>query len=208
MPKSTISYSLNGFPKGAVKSIGALLEILARTRGIVLDEQPNDETAPSIISAPDVHIFVAGSNDSRYDSTTLYLEEFLNRLCEALDAVGRDAEAGAFRHALQLYHIDRELGALKHSESVSSRQLRNDSFEDLEFLVEAWLEALNSEESARKLPAPLPVKSSDTRAMTLAEKILAHHAFSLPSSGGLKSGELVRISIDWIIASELSWVVR
>lgn len=209
VPKSKLSYSLNDrSPTGAVKSIRALLEILARIRGVVVDEQPNDGTAPSNISIADVHISVAGSNDSHYDSTTLYLEDFLNSLCEALDTVGRDAEADAFRHALQLYQTDRELRTPIPYQSISNGQLSDDSFKDLEFLVEAWLEALNSAESARKLPAPLPAKSSNTRAMTLAEKILAHHAFSLPSPNGLKSGEVVRVSIDWIIASELSWVVR
>ncbi|PYH82676.1 aconitase iron-sulfur domain-containing protein [Aspergillus uvarum CBS 121591] len=42
--------------------------------------------------------------------------------------------------------------------------------------------------------------------MTLAEKILAHHAFSLPSAEGLRGGDFIRVTVDWIIASELSWV--
>nr|WOZ30804.1 McfD [Coleophoma empetri]BAN91491.1 putative 3-isopropylmalate dehydratase [Coleophoma empetri] len=207
MSKSTIVYNLNGgVPKEAVKSIRILLEILARTRGVVVDEQPNGEETASIVSKTDDRIYLSGSNISNHDSTASYLEDFLDRLCEALDTVGKDAEADAFRHALQLYQTGRERDIHESGESISNAQLRNEQFEDLEFLVEAWLEALNSAESARTLPAPLPAKSSATRPMTLAEKIFAHHAFSLPSPDGLKSGELVRVSIDWIIASELSWV--
>ncbi|KAJ5519608.1 aconitase iron-sulfur domain-containing protein, partial [Penicillium fimorum] len=78
--------------------------------------------------------------------------------------------------------------------------------QDLQDLLEAWLESLNSAESGRCLPAPLSVKASATRPMTLAEKILAYHAFSLPSAHGLESGDFVRTSVDWIVASELSWV--
>ncbi|RDW80791.1 putative 3-isopropylmalate dehydratase [Coleophoma crateriformis] len=207
MPKSTIVYNLNGgFPKDAIRSIRILLDILAHTRGIVLDEQPKSEDLPSTVSKTDDRIYLRGSDISHHESTVSYLGDFLDRLCEALDTIGKDAEADAFRHALQLYQIGRERDIDNSGASNSNAQLKNEQFEDLEFLVEAWLEALNSAESARTLPAPLPVRSLGTRPMTLAEKIFAHHAFSLPSPDGLKSGELVRISIDWIIASELSWV--
>ncbi len=44
--------------------------------------------------------------------------------------------------------------------------------------------------------------------MTLAEKILAHHAISLPAGvDGVRTGDVVRVAVDWVIASELSWIV-
>ncbi|KAL4789412.1 aconitase iron-sulfur domain-containing protein [Aspergillus venezuelensis] len=61
-------------------------------------------------------------------------------------------------------------------------------------------------ESAMQLPAPLPARTPDSWPMTLAEKILVQHAFSLPSPHGVRVGELLRVSVDWVIASELSWV--
>lgn len=42
------------------------------------------------------------------------------------------------------------------------------------------------------------------RPMTLTEKILYAHAVR-PPEGGLKPGDIVRIKVDWTIASELAW---
>ena len=40
--------------------------------------------------------------------------------------------------------------------------------------------------------------------MTLTQKILYAHAINPPQSG-IKAGDLVRIRVDWTIASELAW---
>ena len=45
---------------------------------------------------------------------------------------------------------------------------------------------------------------SDLRPMTLTQKILYAHAIN-PPKAGLKAGDLVRIKVDWTIASELAW---
>ena len=42
------------------------------------------------------------------------------------------------------------------------------------------------------------------RPMTLTQKILYAHALE-PPAGGLKTGDVVRIRVDWTIASELAW---
>lgn len=41
--------------------------------------------------------------------------------------------------------------------------------------------------------------------MTLSEKIFAMH--DMEQNGSVKPGELIRIHVDWVIASELSWGV-
>lgn len=41
--------------------------------------------------------------------------------------------------------------------------------------------------------------------MTLSEKIFAMH--DMEQKGSVKPGELIRIHVDWVIASELSWGV-
>ncbi|HVO29604.1 MAG TPA: aconitase family protein, partial [bacterium] len=48
------------------------------------------------------------------------------------------------------------------------------------------------------MPAPQP------KPMTLTEKILAHHAKGL-SRPWVQAGDIVRIKVDWTIASELAW---
>lgn len=40
----------------------------------------------------------------------------------------------------------------------------------------------------------------------MKEKILAHHALSRPDDRDVQAGVLLRVSVDWVIASELSWM--
>lgn len=42
--------------------------------------------------------------------------------------------------------------------------------------------------------------------MTVTEKIFAMHA--IDSKGYVRTGETIRVSLDWIMASEASWAVR
>src|SRR3984893_15918686 len=46
--------------------------------------------------------------------------------------------------------------------------------------------------------------SASARPMTLTQKILAAHARSLPRPG-VQAGDVLQISVDWTIASELAW---
>jgi hypothetical protein len=73
------------------------------------------------------------------------------------------------------------------------------------FLVSAWLESLNSEDRAKQLSETLNSRPKGRRGMTLSEKILAAH--DIERRGELKPGDLVRVDVDWIMASELSWGV-
>ena len=43
-----------------------------------------------------------------------------------------------------------------------------------------------------------------TRPMTLTQKILAAHAVTLPRSW-VEAGDILRVRVDWTIASELAW---
>ncbi|KAI1610291.1 aconitase family protein [Exophiala viscosa] len=73
------------------------------------------------------------------------------------------------------------------------------------FLVEAWLNAITSRERARDYLSFLNAPAPGTRPMTLAEKIFAQHVLGEKSTHGLKAGDVVRVGVDWILASELSW---
>jgi hypothetical protein len=95
----------------------------------------------------------------------------------------------------------REGEALSH---VSSLATISPDFGGL-FLVSAWLEALNSADRSKSLPKPLPSRPEGRRGMTLSEKIFAAH--DIEQSGFVTPGDVVRVSVDWIMASELSWGV-
>ncbi|KIW24169.1 uncharacterized protein PV07_09899 [Cladophialophora immunda] len=73
------------------------------------------------------------------------------------------------------------------------------------FLVEAWLEAVNSRERAQNFLSYRSSPAEGTRPMTLAQKIFAQHVIGDKPGKGLAAGDVVRVGIDWILASELSW---
>ena len=75
------------------------------------------------------------------------------------------------------------------------------------FLVEAWLEAINSREKAKDFLSYQSSATAGTRPMTLAEKIFAQHVVGEKPEHGLAAGDVVRVGVDWILASELSWGV-
>ncbi|KAJ1736912.1 hypothetical protein LPJ72_000962 [Coemansia sp. Benny D160-2] len=70
--------------------------------------------------------------------------------------------------------------------------------------VSSYAEGLNVED--RSAPAPLLLaRSTGRRGMTLCEKIIAHHAIGLTAPGDVRPGDMVCVSVDWTIASELTW---
>ena len=73
------------------------------------------------------------------------------------------------------------------------------------FLVSAWLEALNSADRSKAPANHLPSRPEGRRPLTLSEKIFAAH--DIDRKGEVKPGDVVRVNIDWIMASELSWKV-
>jgi hypothetical protein len=93
--------------------------------------------------------------------------------------------------------------------SNSRRQapLTEQDIANMSFLVDAWLESLNSAARVSRLPEPIKERRMNRRLMTLTEKIFAHHASSVPTSAGVRPGDLLRVAVDWIIASEVSWSV-
>lgn len=80
-----------------------------------------------------------------------------------------------------------------------------DQESEILFLVSAWLEALNSADRAKSPPVPLSLRPPGRRGMTLSEKIFAFH--DIDRKGSVAPGELIRVDVDWVIASEASWSV-
>ena len=134
---------------------------------------------------------------------------FIGSLCASLEVTGRVRESESLKHATSLIFSDRELGGLGLGavDSLDGYTPDIGSFGDILFLVEAWLCALTSAEKSHQVPKPLAAGTVGRRPMTVTEKIFAHHAFHVSSPRGVKPGDFIRVSIDWVIASELSWIV-
>lgn len=73
------------------------------------------------------------------------------------------------------------------------------------FLVGAWLESLNSADRAKSIPCLLTQRPERRRGMTISEKIFAMHDSN--HKGFVAPGDLIRVFVDWILASEVSWAV-
>lgn len=65
------------------------------------------------------------------------------------------------------------------------------------------MEALNYEDRRSSPIQPLDYRPDGRRGMTLAEKIFASHDVS--RKGEVKVGDVIRLDVDWVMASELSW---
>jgi hypothetical protein len=74
------------------------------------------------------------------------------------------------------------------------------------FLISAWLESLNSADRSKRRVKLLTSRPEGRRSMTLSEKIFATH--DIQRRGELKPGDMVRVDVDWVMASEISWSVR
>lgn len=137
------------------------------------------------------------------------LKDAFDLLIDVLRQSSRIAEADTLQHVSELTVSARELGGLELGPAFTSKgyNLMPEEEEKILFLVEAWLEALNSSENCLRLPSPIAGPVTGRRPMTLTEKIFAHHSHRIPRAEGVRSGDFIRVSVDWVIASELSWVV-
>ncbi|TVY86747.1 putative aconitate hydratase [Lachnellula willkommii] len=109
-------------------------------------------------------------------------------------------EAETLATVLSLATQTPEFGGLGLRED---QELSPDEEAQVLFLVSAWLESLNSEDRAKSPPKLLASRPEGRRGMTLSEKIFAAH--DIERRGELKPGDMVRVDVDWIMASELSW---
>ncbi|KAL2797328.1 aconitase iron-sulfur domain-containing protein [Aspergillus keveii] len=206
---STASISicfLDPLPEYILNFVDEVATTLTDTRGIVVAQRPVGQ--PSQQSSARL-ILASSANTKNYSPLVQGLDDFLTNLSTALNSIGRHDEAASVRHVFDLCRTPADRGGLGCITSDDgSKQWPNSlvQLQSVQALIEAWLEALNGSESATKLPPPLAIRAAGVGPMTLAEKILAQHAFSLHSPQGLKTGELVRVSVDWVVASELSWV--
>jgi hypothetical protein len=73
------------------------------------------------------------------------------------------------------------------------------------FLISAWLESINSADRSKQPLKMLDARPKGRRGMTVGEKIFAAH--DIERKGEVKPGDMIRVDVDWIMASELTWSV-
>ncbi|PVI02551.1 aconitase iron-sulfur domain-containing protein [Periconia macrospinosa] len=133
---------------------------------------------------------------SEIRSLDLYGKDILHRI----DMIGHSREADALLEAYQHCKADPDFGGLGLSDS---NVLNESQSNELLFYVSAYLEALNYQDRNATPRTPLRERPFGRRGMTLAEKIFAAHDVS--GQGEVKPGDVIRLDVDWVIASELSW---
>ncbi|KAL3472877.1 aconitase iron-sulfur domain-containing protein [Aspergillus californicus] len=194
---------LGSLPEDVTNFVRDVVRILKDARGIIVEESSDPASTLTLGH------FGSVQDEQPGNSVIDSLDTFLTSLCAALDSAERHAEASSLQHVLDLCQTSTDrggLGVIDTTNDSPSWPSNPTQLQSVQALIEAWLEALNATESATQMPPPLPTKAPTTWPMTLAEKILVQHAFSLPSSRGVRVGELMRVAVDWVIASELSWV--
>ncbi|KAI1866711.1 uncharacterized protein JN550_007564 [Neoarthrinium moseri] len=109
-------------------------------------------------------------------------------------------EAGALESVLAIAENSTDFGGLGLS---SESSVSVDKCDELVFLSSAWLESLNSADRSRQIRPPIATKPQSRRSMNVTEKIFALH--DVESKGWVRPGEMIRVAVDWIMASEFSW---
>jgi hypothetical protein len=148
-------------------------------------------------------VWVRGVNEIITDNGSISgIPSLLTTFAKSLSEIGKTAEVDALE-AVHAKVVDRKaFGGLGLKDST---QATIDQRDEVLFLVEAHLEAINSRERVQSFLSVRPTPAPGTRSMTLAQKILAQHVLGTKPDQGLTAGDVVRIGIDWVMASDLSW---
>jgi homoaconitase/3-isopropylmalate dehydratase large subunit/3-isopropylmalate dehydratase small subunit len=127
----------------------------------------------------------------------------LSEASKQLRQISRPAEAEALDQVHEKVNESPSFGGLGLSENDTPT---TDQYNEITFLCEAWLESVKSKEASRDYLDINASRPKDAKPMTLAQKIFTQHALgSKDAEHGLALGDVVRVGVDWIIASELSW---
>ncbi|KAF9249740.1 hypothetical protein DTO027I6_9492 [Penicillium roqueforti] len=163
-------------PESNQSSLNQLVHILEQTRGIHIHV---NETSHSTHNA---------LQNLEYISTILRTDHTKQREVDVLTDV------------LGICYQPAMLGGLGINQPDSlTIQQQSEIF----FLVDAWLESLNSADREKSMPCLLTHRPEGRRGMTVSEKIFAMH--DLNHIGWVAPGDIIRVHVDWILASEVSW---
>lgn len=138
------------------------------------------------------------------ETGTRNLIQFLRILGNALDDVNEPHLATALAEAARQATISPEFGGYGLADEYNL-QLPELEEKQVIFLLSAYIEAMKCAERAQDAPTPLSYRPTGRRGMTVTEKILAMHDVS--RKGWVQPGDVMQVDIDWVLASELSWMV-
>lgn len=148
-----------------------------------------------------------------YLLTTTYLPEFidlstttnplsaLQAITSTLSRVGESKLSNALDHVLYLCTEDRELGGQGLS---PTHPFTDADREKVRSLADSWLYASTYD---TQIPGTNLKATKNRKPMTLSEKIFMHHVLPGSRTIELKAGDVVPVSVDWVLASEVSWKV-
>ncbi|KAK5996401.1 Putative aconitate hydratase [Cladobotryum mycophilum] len=132
---------------------------------------------------------------------SLHPISLLNEIALTLKDQNGPRESSVFQNVAEICLESPNYGGLGLSQATPTTETQ---VREISFLLSAWLESLNSEdrknETAMLTQKIAPVGRPP---MTATEKIFAVHA--VDPRGYVKSGDTIRVSTDWIMASEASW---
>ncbi|CRL28582.1 Aconitase-like core [Penicillium camemberti] len=163
-------------PEDKPSTLDQLVQILEHTRGIHID------------------VLDDASNSTRNALLNL---EYISTLL--LDHT-KKREVDVLTDVLGICYQPTILGGLGIHQNDS---LTTEQESEILFLVGAWLESLNSADRAKSIPCLLTQRPERRRGMTISEKIFAMHDSN--HKGFVAPGDLIRVFVDWILASEVSW---
>lgn len=167
----------------------------------LLQETRNINITPDVWSGIESSTPVEHAGSAEHGNNLL---DHLERFADILRNTGHTLEADALSEVHEAGTTPTDFGGLGLSKN--NHALSEQDVSELLFLVSAHLEALNAAERASSPVSPLSTRPPGRRAMTLTEKILAAH--DVERKGEVKPGDIIRVDVDWVMASELSWVVR
>ncbi|GBB85974.1 hypothetical protein RclHR1_12400002 [Rhizophagus clarus] len=169
------SASLNGLPDGKSKCLGLY--------------EPIHGSAPDIAGKGIVNPIATILSVSMMLRYSLNLPKEAKAIEDAVRKVLDADEFGGFGYRTK------DLGGDRTTVEVGDKVCE---------VLEGFLEGLNAEDriSTRGLLLQRP---PGRRGMTICEKTIAHAAIGLPPPGHVKPGDMVCVSVDWTLASELTW---
>ncbi|KAL6825185.1 aconitase iron-sulfur domain-containing protein [Trichoderma camerunense] len=125
----------------------------------------------------------------------------LDNVSQVLLKQGASRESQVFSQISEIASTSPNYGGLGLNTDV---QITEDDIHEISFLISAWLEALNSDDRKKSTQASTQkLAPKDRPPMNVTEKIFAMHA--IDSKGYVRTGDTIRVSLDWIMASEASW---
>ena len=138
--------------------------------------------------------------DLNLNSQPTDLLEILSSVSSTLRSSSHEREADALQDVREHCLANPDFGGLGYA---PDQQLDETQRLEVLFLVSSYLEALNSQDRYGSPIKPLDTRPAGRRGMTLAEKIFAAH--DVQRRGEVKPGDVIRVDVDWVMASELSW---